>query len=422
MLEFRVVAESGGARAGEGRTSRAPLHTPLFMPVGTHAAVNGLVPGVLEQLDAEILVCNALRLAEKPGDSILRSQGGLHRFMGWPRLLLTDSGGFQVYRLEDRVVREEGVEFHVGKTEEERPSKSAPGRGSRGKHDAGGSRHGERKGKAPERTTKPAERTAKPPERVLWTPERAIEIQAILGSDFVMPLDVCVSLPTDHATAKAAMERTLRWAKRCRDAGGLAPTQTLFGIVQGATFPDLRRRCIDALEELGFSAYAIGGLNVGESAEDYRATLGHVGPMLPRHKLRYLMGVGRPEAMLEAVAAGVDIMDSIVPTKYAREGTAFTRRGLVSLVKPKLAKDRLAIDPSCRCPTCSRVSRGYLHHLFHTTTTTAQVFVATHNVHFCLELMRQAREAVLEGRFPEFHREFLAEYRRERDAERAAAR
>jgi queuine tRNA-ribosyltransferase len=400
MLEFRVVAESGGARAGEGRTSRAPLHTPLFMPVGTHAAVNGLVPGVLEQLDAEILVCNAFRLAEQPGDSILRSQGGLHRFMGWPRLLLTDSGGFQVYRLEDRVVREEGVEFHVGKTEEERPSKGRAARGGRGKQEAAGSRQ--------------SDRTAKPPERVLWTPERAIEIQAVLGSDFVMPLDVCVSLPTDHATAKAAMERTLRWAKRCKDAGGLAPGQTLFGIVQGATFPDLRRRCIDALEELGFAAYAIGGLNVGESAEDYRATLGHVGPMLPRHKLRYLMGVGRPEAMLEAVAAGVDIMDSIVPTKYAREGTAFTSRGLVNLAKPKLAKDRLAIDPSCRCPTCSRVSRGYLHHLFHTTTTTAQVFVATHNVWFCLELMRNARAAVLEGRFAEFHREFLAEYRRER--------
>ena len=405
MLEFRVVAESGGARAGEGRTPRAPLHTPLFMPVGTHAAVNGLVPGALEQMDAEILVCNAFRLAEKPGDSILRSQGGLHRFMGWPRLLLTDSGGFQVYRLEDRVVREEGVEFHAGKGEEP-PSKGA-GRGkSKGKPHA----------KARPEPAAPA--------RVLWTPERAIEIQAILGSDFVMPLDVCVSLPTDHATAKAAMERTLRWAERCKQAGAerLAPGQTLFGIVQGATFPDLRRRCIDALEAMGFSAYAIGGLNVGETPEDYRAALGHVGPMLPRDKLRYLMGVGRPEAMLEAVAAGVDIMDSIVPTKYAREGTAFTSRGLVNLGKPKLAKDRLPVDPSCRCSTCTRVSRGYLHHLLHTTTTTAQVFLAMHNVHFCLELMRRAREAVLAGRFSEFHREFLAEYRRERDGERSATR
>jgi queuine tRNA-ribosyltransferase len=383
MLEFRVVAESSGARAGEGHTPRAPLHTPLFMPVGTHAAVNGLVPGVLESLDAQILVCNAFRLAEQPGDSILRSQGGLHRFMGWPRLILSDSGGFQVYRLEDRVVREEGVEFYA-----------EPGR--KGAH------------------AKSAAETA------LWTPERAIEIQAVLGSDFVMPLDVCVSLPTDHATAKAAMERTLRWAKRCQATAGerLAAGQTLFGIVQGATFPELRKRCIDALEELGFSAYAIGGLNVGESAEDFRATLDRMGPMLPAGKLRYLMGVGRPEAMLEAVAAGVDIMDSIVPTKYAREGTAFTSRGLVNLNKPKLAKDRLPIDPSCRCPTCSTVSRGYLHHLLHTTTTTAQVFLATHNVHFCLALMRSARVAVLEGRFAAFHREFLAQYRRSRDDER----
>ncbi len=375
MLEFRVVARSGEARAGEGRTARAPLHTPLFMPVGTHAAVNGLVPGVLEGLDAEILVCNAFRLAEQPGDSILRSQGGLHRFMGWPRLILTDSGGFQVYRVEDRVVREEGVEFYAAAGGR---SKGAPG-------------------------------------KVMWTPERAIEIQTVLGSDFVMPLDVCVSLPTDHATAKAAMERTVRWAKRCQDVGTLAPGQTLFGIVQGATFPDLRQRCIDALEQLGFGAYAIGGLNVGESPEEFRATLTSLGPMMPQGKLRYLMGVGRPEAMLEAVAAGVDIMDSIVPTKYAREGTAFTSHGLINLNKPKLAKDRLPVDPSCRCPTCTTVSRGYLHHLMHTTTTTAQVFLATHNVSFCLELMRKARAAVLEGRFADFHREFLAEYRRERD-------
>jgi queuine tRNA-ribosyltransferase len=383
MLEFRLVAQSDGARAGEGRTPRAALHTPLFMPVGTHAAVNGLVPGVLEQLEAEILVCNAFRLATKPGDSILRSQGGLHRFMGWPRLLLTDSGGFQVYRLEDRVVTEKGVEFYPGKQDWlSRPGDRAEKRGAKA-------------------------------ERVLWTPERAIEIQVVLGSDFVMPLDVCVSLPTDHATAKEAMERTVRWAARCKQVGGLAPGQTLFGIVQGATFPDLRRRCIDALEALGFDAYAIGGLNVGESADEYRATLEHLGPMLPQNKLRYLMGVGRPEAMLEAVAAGVDIMDSIVPTKYAREGMAFTRRGLINLNKPKLAKDRLAIDPSCRCPTCSKVSRGYLHHLLHTTTTTAQVFLATHNVNFCLELMRSARAAVLDGRFATFHREFLTEYRRE---------
>lgn len=401
MLEFRVVAESGGARAGEGRTPRAPLHTPLFMPVGTHAAVNGLVPGVLEHLDAEILVCNALRLAEKPGDSILRGQGGLHRFMGWPRLILTDSGGFQVYRLEDRVVREEGVEFPAGRAE--------------------GATEAPRRGRAGAASKASRARPEPPAAKALWTPERAIEIQAVLGSDFVMPLDVCVSLPTDRTTAEDAMERTLRWAARCRTAAEqrLAPEQTLFGIVQGATFPDLRRRCIDALEHMGFSAYAIGGLNVGETAEAYRATLERVGPMLPRGKLRYLMGVGRPEAMLEAVAAGVDIMDSIVPTKYAREGTAFTRRGLVSLVRPKLAKDRLPIDPSCRCPTCSRVSRGYLHHLFHTTTTTAQVFAATHNVWFCLELMRQARQAVLAGRFEQFHREFLAEYRRERDGDPA---
>jgi queuine tRNA-ribosyltransferase len=364
-MQFRVTHESGGPRAGELDTARNRIATPAFMPVGTHGAVNGLLPEVLVALGAEVLVCNAFRLADEPGEAVLRAHGGLHKFMAWPRAILTDSGGFQVYRVKDRVVREDGVAFYQGK-----------------------------KG------------------QVVWTPELAVEVQATIGSDLVMPLDVCVSLPATRAEAEAAMERTLRWAERAQRAGKLRAQQTLFGIVQGATFADLRQRSVAGLEALGFAAYAIGGLNVGETAGEFRATLTATARLLPRDKPRYLMGVGRPEAMLDAVAAGVDLMDSIIPTKYAREGSVFTRRGPLNLQKPKYARDKFPIDPNCRCYTCANVSRGYLHHLYATTMTTAQVFAAIHNVGFCLGLLREARQAIVDGKFAEYRADFERQYSR----------
>jgi queuine tRNA-ribosyltransferase len=286
--------------------------------------------------------------------------------MGWPRAILTDSGGFQVYRLEQRVVRDDGVEF--------------------------------------------AEAGAK----ILWRPEDAIDIQAVLGSDFVMPLDECIALPAAKDKARAALDRTLRWAQRSLDAAkDLKATQTLFGIVQGGTYPDLREQSIRALDRMGFGAFAIGGLNVGETDEDFRKTLDFTIRHLPDERPRYLMGVGRPAAMLDAVAAGVDLMDSIIPVRYAREGSLLTARGLLYIQKPRYAKDRIAVDTSCDCYTCRNVSRGYLHHLFGTTRTTAQLFATIHNVRFCLRLMCDARDALIAGRFDDFHREFLQAYRRE---------
>jgi queuine tRNA-ribosyltransferase len=368
-LAIDVVARgpSGSmARAGVLRTSRGDVHTPAFMPVGTHGAVNAMLPSQLEQHGAEIIVCNAFHLARAPGRSVLRGYESLHKFMGWPRAILTDSGGFQVYRLENRVVRDEGVEFE----------------------DAG--------------------------TKTLWRPEDAIDIQAVLGSDFVMPLDECIALPAPKEKARAALERTLAWARRSLDAAkDLRAGQTLFGIVQGGTYPDLREQSIRALDRLGFGAFAIGGLNVGESEEEFRKVLDFTVRHLPDERPRYLMGVGRPAAMLDAVAAGVDLMDSIIPVRYAREGSLLTARGLVYIQKPRYAKDRIAVDTSCDCYTCKNVSRGYLHHLFATTRTTAQMFATIHNVNFCLRVMRDARAALIAGRFEEFQRDFMQAYRRE---------
>ena len=276
-MKFTIIAETKKhlARAAEFETSRNVLHTPCFMPVGTHGAVNGALPAMLLDMGAEIIVSNAFRLSEHPGKQALAKFEGLHEFMGWPRTILTDSGGFQS-RLREHAITEKGIQFYDEQAQD------------------------------------------------IWTPEDAIEIQTILNSDFVMPLDICVELPSTHPQARDAMERTLRWATRCKHAFKARPGQMLFGIVQGAIYPDLRKQCVDALEKIGFPAYAIGGLNVGETPEEYRAALTVTSQLLPREKLRYIMGVGRPEAMLEAVKGGVDIMDSIIPTKYAREKTLFT--------------------------------------------------------------------------------------------------
>lgn len=358
-------AQAGMARAGELTTSRNTVHTPCFMPVGTHAAVTGMTPAALLEHDAEILVCNAYRLFEQPSAAVLRGYASVHEFMAWPGTILTDSGGFQIYKLENRTIREEGVEFYTDTRE-----------------------------------------------RVQWTPEKAIEFQALLGSDLVMPLDVCVSLPTSHANARQAMERTVRWAERSQRAGLLRPEQTLFGIVQGAVFEDLRKQCIERLGKLGFRAYAIGGLNVGENADDFRRALLYTSRELPADSPRYLMGVGRPEAMLDAVSAGVDMMDSIIPTKYAREGKLITYRGVITITRPRYARDRFPIDPNCACYTCRHVTRGYMHHLYETTRTTAHMFAAMHNVAFCIRIMQEARAAIQDGRFAAFHERFLEEYQR----------
>jgi queuine tRNA-ribosyltransferase len=331
--------------------------------VGTHGGVTGLTPAQLSEMGAEILVSNAFRLSEKPGETVLSKFDNLHQFMAWDKTILTDSGGFQS-RLREHAIVEKGIQFYDE-------------------------------------------------DSTIWRPEDAIAIQHVLGSDFVMPLDICVELPTTYPQAREAMQRTIRWAKRCKKVFEPRPGQILFGIVQGAVYPDLRQQCVEALEAIGFPAYAIGGLNVGESSEQYRSTLEVTADLLPQNKLRYIMGIGRPEAMLEAVHAGVDIMDSVVPTKYAREKTLFTHRGTINLLKKrKYRKDRYPIQPNCQCYTCRNVSRAYLYHLYHTTTSTAMIYAAIHNVHFCLQLLKDARKAILEGRFERFYTNFMEEYTR----------
>ncbi|MBD3305249.1 tRNA guanosine(34) transglycosylase Tgt [candidate division KSB3 bacterium] len=365
-MHFTILTESSTTqvRAGEFHTTRNVLHTPCFMPVGTHGAVTGLTPAMLTEMGAEILVSNAFRLSEKPGNALLSKYADLHEFMGWDKTILTDSGGFQS-RLREHAISEQGIQFYDDNAQN------------------------------------------------IWTPEHAIETQLILGSDFVMPLDICVELPTTYPQAKDAMERTLRWAARSQAAFTPRPGQILFGIIQGAVYPDLRQQCIDALEKMEFPAYAIGGLNVGETPQEYQTTLSVTTALLPREKLRYIMGVGRPEAMLEAVRAGVDIMDSIIPTKYARERTLFTFRGPINLgKKKKYRRDKYPIDPNCRCYTCRHVSRAYLHHLYSTTTTTAQIFAAIHNVSFCLRVLQDARQAILDDRFEDYYAAFMDNYTR----------
>lgn len=365
-MKFTIIAETKKnlARAAEFETSRNVLHTPCFMPVGTHGAVNGALPAMLLDMGAEIIVSNAFRLSEHPGKQALAKFEGLHEFMGWPRTILTDSGGFQS-RLREHAITEKGIQFYDEQAQD------------------------------------------------IWTPEDAIEIQTILNSDFVMPLDICVELPSTHPQARDAMERTLRWATRCKHAFKARPGQMLFGIVQGAIYPDLRKQCVDALEKIGFPAYAIGGLNVGETPEEYRTALTVTSQLLPREKLRYIMGVGRPEAMLEAVKGGVDIMDSIIPTKYAREKTLFTYRGPINLGKKRqYRRDKYPIDPNCHCYTCRTVSRAYLYHLYHTTTTTALLYAGLHNIAFCVRLLQDARQAILDGRFDAFYSEFMSNYAR----------
>jgi queuine tRNA-ribosyltransferase len=365
-MNFKIVnrSDKSKARAGEFKTIHNLVETPCFMPVGTHGAVNGLIPAILEEIGAQIIVANAFRLAEKPGLAIMSKFENLHEFMGWSRSILTDSGGFQS-RMKQMVVSENGISF-AGK----------PGQG-------------------------------------IWSPEQAVEFQVILGSDLVMPLDICIQLPSTFQKAKEAMEQTVRWAKRCKTAFIPRPGQTLCGILQGAVYPDLRRKCIEEFEDLGFEAYAIGGLNVGESPQEYRETLDKTTTMLRSDKLRYIMGVGRPEAMLEAIEAGVDLMDSIIPGKYAREKNLFTFMGPINLDKKKyFKKDKYPIDTNCDCYTCRKVSRSYLFHLYETTPSTAHMYASIHNIRFCVRLLEEARKAILENRFEKFHKSFLENYKK----------
>jgi queuine tRNA-ribosyltransferase len=360
-----------GARRGRLTTPHGAIETPVFMPVGTQASVKGLTQEALEQLGAEIILANTYHLYLRPGHELVRKLGGLHQFMSWPRAILTDSGGYQVFSLSAlRKMTEEGVRF---------------------RSHLDGSEH-------------------------LLTPEKAVEIQLALGSDIAMVLDECIETPAPREKAEAALTRTTSWAKRARNCfqeyahrnGDLQQWQ--FGIVQGATFADLRRESARQLLDLDFPGYAVGGLAVGEPHETTCEMTAEVTALLPKDRPRYLMGVGRPEQIADYVALGIDMMDCVLPTRAARHACLYTSEGRVLIKNARYAQDQRPIDPQCSCIVCCRYTRAYLRHLFAAGELTAAILATHHNVHFYLDIMRQIREAIEFGNLANFSSEMHARY------------
>lgn len=362
-LGFTLLAQDGSARRGRLDTAHGIVDTPAFMPVGTAATVKAMTARSVAETGAQIVLGNTYHLMLRPGSERIRRLGGLRRFMDWPGPVLTDSGGFQVMSLSGlRKVGEEGVTF---------------------RSHLDGSSH-------------------------LLTPESAMRIQNDLDATITMQLDECIPYPATEAEAERAMLLSLRWAERCRAAFEPRPGQGLFGIVQGGMFPTLRRHSAEALVAAGFDGYAIGGLAVGEGLEMRNEVLGMVLPCLPRDRPRYLMGVGKPLDLVEAVARGVDMFDCVLPTRSGRNGQAFTRTGTLNLRNARHADDPAPLDSDCACPACQRHSRAYLHHLVKSKEILGAMLLTWHNLTYYQDLMRQMREAIAGGRFASFHRAFLA--------------
>jgi queuine tRNA-ribosyltransferase len=366
---FQVVDRDGGARRGVLRTPHGSIETPAFMPVGTQGAIKGVTHRDLEGLGVEILLSNTYHLYLRPGDDLIGRRGGLHRFAGWTRPILTDSGGYQVFSLAARrTIDEQGAHF---------------------KSHLDGSSH-------------------------LLTPEKAADIQAQLGSDVAMVLDECLALPAGAGEVRASMERTRRWAVRGRDrflalgAGDVPgvmvtnPGQAQFGIVQGGVFPDLREESAAATVEIGFEGYALGGLSVGEAPDVMYDIVSRTAPRLPEDRPRYLMGVGTPSDIVEAVAGGIDLFDCVLPTRNARNGQLFTSAGRLNITNARFAEDDGPVDSTCGCYTCRNFSRAYLRHLSMANEINAATLNTLHNLHFYLDTLRRIRESVTFGRFESF--------------------
>ena len=382
MFEVRAVDKSTKARAGRLKTGHGLIETPAFMPVGTQGSVKAVSSRELRELNAQIVLGNTYHLFVRPGLDVIRHFGGLHKFMNWDGPILTDSGGYQIFSLAKlRKITEEGVHFqnHVDGT--------------------------------------PA----------FISPEIAMEIQGALGSDIAMVLDECVPWPCDYDYAARSMEMTTRWAQRCKSAveAGVSPAKTnnaagtaattanplLFGIVQGATFPELRKQSALAAVEIGFGGYAIGGVSVGEPEEEMMRAVESSAPFLPENKPRYAMGLGTPPQLLELIARGMDMFDCVLPTRLARNGTAFTASGTLNLKNAEFARDKNPIEQGCVCPACQEYTRGYIRHLIKAEEILGLRLITLHNLHFYLDLMRQARAAIENGTFNEFRLNFVANYR-----------
>ena len=354
---FRIAATDGAARTGVITTPRGAIRTPAFMPVGTAATVKAMLPGSVAATGADILLGNTYHLMLRPGAERVARLGGLHRFMNWPRPILTDSGGFQVMSLAGlRKLTEEGVTFrsHID-----------------------GSRHH-------------------------LSPESSMAIQRLLGSDIAMAFDECPALPAGEAAVAASMRLSMRWALRSRDAFGDPAGRALFGIMQGGVTRDLREEGAAALTAIGFDGYAIGGLAVGEGQEAMFGVLDYAPGLLPADRPRYLMGVGKPDDIVGAVARGIDMMDCVLPSRSGRTGQAWTRRGQVNLRNARHADDPRPLDEDCGCPACTGYSRAYLHHVTRAGEIIAAMLTTWHNLHYYQDLMAGLREAIAAGRLADF--------------------
>ena len=380
-IDWKVTATDGEARAGILRTRRSTIETPVFMPVGTQAAVKGVRFEWLEsELDARIILGNTYHLFLRPGVDVIRKLGGLHKFTSWNRSFLTDSGGFQVFSLTDlRKLREEGVEFrsHIDGSKQ------------------------------------------------FLSPEISMDIQAALGSEIVMVFDECPPGQATYDVSKTSLDMTVRWAARSKErfdalqeegmdtgfvsaeADDISGRQALFGIVQGASHLELRKESLDRTVEIGFDGYAIGGLSVGEEKPVMYGVLDFIAPQMPADAPRYLMGVGTPEDLVEAVARGVDMFDCVIPTRNGRTGSAFTSRGKLNIRNARFIDDQNPLDPDCGCSVCRRYSLAYLRHLYQSGEMSAATMISHHNLAFFLDTMRAVRQSITSGTFSRFRREFL---------------
>jgi queuine tRNA-ribosyltransferase len=360
-FEIQATCPHTGARAGILHTAHGDIETPVFMPVGTQATVKGLLPrDLLNDLDAKIILGNTYHLYLRPGHETIRHLGGLHKFMNWPRAILTDSGGFQVFSLSGlRKITEEGVMFHSH---------------------LNGDPH-------------------------MFTPESTIDVQLALGSDIMMVLDECLEYPATHEAARASMQRTVRWARAAYAhyrTHGDDGQRACFPIVQGSMYPDLRRDCVEQLLELNADGYAIGGLSVGEPRALSLEMTELTTPLLPQDRPRYVMGVGMPEELPEYVARGVDMMDCVLPSRNARNGYLFTSFGRVVIKQAQYKDDGGPVDERCKCYTCQNFSRAYLRHLFLAGEMTFSTLATLHNLRRYLDIMREIRQAILFGQVPEY--------------------
>jgi len=365
MLQFELICKdrTTAARRGRVTTPHGVIETPIFMPVGTHAAMKAMTPAQVEETGAQIMLSNTYHLHLKPGEGLVQKAGGLHKFMNWKKPILTDSGGFQVFSLPKKKITETGVFF---------------------RHEVSG-------------------------EEIFLGPKEAMQIQNALGADIIMAFDECIPYPATHDYAAKSVKKTLRWAEECLK-NHQRKDQALFGIVQGSVYADLRKECALALGEMNFPGYAIGGVSVGEGLELLKQVVDCTAPFLPENKPRYLMGVGLPEDILESVERGMDMFDCVIPTRYARSATLFTSRGKIRLTNRRYRRDFFPVDAACNCYCCSNFSRAYLHHLFNANEILSAILSAIHNVHFYLHMMSGVRQSIEAGAFKDFKNDFLGLY------------